>query len=178
MERRHRHILETTRAIKFQGGLPSKFWSICVEAAVYIINRIPSTVLHNKSPYEMLFHRVPTLDHMRIIGYLCYATRLPKQDKFGARAIKVVMMGYGDHQKGYRLYDLENNTFFTSRDVAFFESIFPFQSSQASPFPISPIMSNMPPIDDLVPCVSISSRHMSQPSLKWNPYLQRCLSLM
>lgn len=106
MERRHRHILETTRAIKFQGGLPSKFWGICVEAAIYIINRIPSTMMHKKSPYEIHYHRAPTLDHMRIIGSLCYATRLPKQDKFGSKAIKDVIMGYGVHQKGYKLYDL------------------------------------------------------------------------
>ena len=33
VERRHRHLLETARAIKFQGNLPSKFWGCCVEAA-------------------------------------------------------------------------------------------------------------------------------------------------
>lgn len=49
VERRHRHILETARAIMFQGILPNRFSGLCVEAAVYILNRIPSTVLSSKS---------------------------------------------------------------------------------------------------------------------------------
>lgn len=40
VERRHRHLLETPRAIKFQGNLPSKFWGCCVEAVAYILNRV------------------------------------------------------------------------------------------------------------------------------------------
>ncbi|KAH0657672.1 hypothetical protein KY289_026420 [Solanum tuberosum] len=91
-ERRHRHILETARALKFQGCLPDRFWGICIEAVVYIINRIPSIVLDKKTPYELIYHKVPELKHMRVIGCLCYATNLVKQDKFGPRAIGVVMM--------------------------------------------------------------------------------------
>ena len=37
------------------------------------------------------------------------------------------MMGYGVHQKGYRLLDLENKKFFVCRDVHFNEHVFPFQ---------------------------------------------------
>ena len=65
---------------------------------------------------------------MRVIGCLCYATNLIKGDKLGTRAIKAVLMGYGTTQKGYRLYDLQNKIFFTSRDVCFHEHIFPFHS--------------------------------------------------
>lgn len=36
VERKHRHIMETTRAIKFQGHIPIKFWGECVLAAVHI----------------------------------------------------------------------------------------------------------------------------------------------
>lgn len=37
VERRHRHILETARTIKFQGCLLDRFWGICIEVVVYII---------------------------------------------------------------------------------------------------------------------------------------------
>ena len=33
VERKQRHLLETTRAIKFQGHLPNRFWGVCIEAA-------------------------------------------------------------------------------------------------------------------------------------------------
>ena len=127
VERKHRHIMETARAIRFQGHIPIKFWGECVLAAVHIINRIPSTVLDNKSPFEMMFSKSPDLSYMRIIGCLCHATKLLRTDKFGPRAIRSVFMGYSTTQKGYKLYDLENKVLFISRDVVFTESIFPFQ---------------------------------------------------
>lgn len=49
--------METTRAIRFQGHFPIKFWEECILAIVHIINRITSTVLQNKSPFEILFKR-------------------------------------------------------------------------------------------------------------------------
>ena len=126
VERKHRHIMETARAIRFQGHIPIKFWGECVLAAVHIINRIPSTVLDNKSPFEMMFSKSTDLSYVRIIGCLCHATKLLRTDKFGPRAIRSVFMGYGTTQKGYKLYDLENKVLFISRDVVFTESIFPF----------------------------------------------------
>ncbi|KAK6797673.1 hypothetical protein RDI58_005375 [Solanum bulbocastanum] len=119
--------METARAIRFQGHIPIKFWGECVLAVVHIINRIPSTVLDNKSPFEMMFSKPPDLSYMRIIGCLCHATKLLRIDKFGPKAIRSVFMGYGTTQKGYKLYDLQNRVFFISRDVVFIESIFPFQ---------------------------------------------------
>ncbi|XP_049394565.1 uncharacterized protein LOC125858813 [Solanum stenotomum] len=106
VERRHMHILETARAIRFQGHLPIRFWGECILVAVFIVNRVPSTVLGNKYPYCMIYKKQVDLCYMRTIGCLCYATNLIKGDKFGTRAIKSAMLGYSSTQKGYKLYDL------------------------------------------------------------------------
>ncbi|XP_019232741.1 PREDICTED: uncharacterized protein LOC109213403 [Nicotiana attenuata] len=74
-----------------------------------------------------MYGRAPSLQHPRIIGCLCFAKVLVRGDKFGARAIGVVHMGYSSSQKGYKLYDLLTNSFFVSRDVKLMENIFPFQ---------------------------------------------------
>ncbi|KAL3375566.1 hypothetical protein AABB24_006833 [Solanum stoloniferum] len=132
VERKHRHILETARAIRFQGQLPIRFWGECILAVVIIINRVPSTVIGNKSPYYMLHKKQPDLSYMRTIGCLCYATKLIKGDKFGTRATKSVMLGYSSTQKGYKLYDWETKSIFVSQDVQFLEHIFPFQSNNAN----------------------------------------------
>lgn len=129
VERRHRHILETARAIKFQASFPDKFWRLCVEASVYVFNRIPSTVLAGMSPFERLYGRPPSFDHMKIIGCLCFATVLPKHDKFSPRAVRAVLVGYGTTQKGYKLYSLDTKQFFISRDVVFMKANFPFQGT-------------------------------------------------
>lgn len=96
---------------------------------MYILNRIPSTVLGGKSPFEMLYNKHPSLMHLRVLGCLCFATHLTQKDKFSPRAVRAVLVGYSTYQKGYRLYDLENNSFFVSRDVVFMETIFPFKGS-------------------------------------------------
>lgn len=55
VERRHRQILEVARAIRFQDNLPIRFWGLCVQNAVYLINRIPSTALSGRSPFAVFF---------------------------------------------------------------------------------------------------------------------------
>lgn len=59
---------------------------------------------------------------MKIIGCLCFATLLPKHDKFSPRAVKAVLVGYGTTQKGFKLYNLDTKQFFISRDVVFMEA--------------------------------------------------------
>lgn len=127
VERKHRHILEIARALRFEVGLPIKFWGECVLTATYIINTLPSRAIGNQTPYEILMQRVPSYDHIRIFGCLAYARDNKKGgDKFGERGRKCIFVGYPNTQKGYRVYDLNSHQIFTC-DVRFFETIFPFK---------------------------------------------------
>ena len=54
VERKHRHLLEVSRTLRFQASLPIKFWSDCVLTATHLINRMPSTVLNDNCPIEVL----------------------------------------------------------------------------------------------------------------------------
>ncbi|XP_070007719.1 uncharacterized protein [Nicotiana sylvestris] len=73
VERKHRHLLEITRALRFQAHIPIKFWGYCVITAAYLINRLPSSVLKGCSPYELLYNRKPQLGHLKTSGCLCFA---------------------------------------------------------------------------------------------------------
>ena len=55
VERKHKHLLETTRALFFQSNLPHSFWGECIVCATYIINCLLLSYLQNVSPYEKLF---------------------------------------------------------------------------------------------------------------------------
>ncbi|KAK4389632.1 Retrovirus-related Pol polyprotein from transposon RE2 [Sesamum angolense] len=101
-----------------------------------------STYLTLLGPFSIRLHflvsfgKLPSLDHLRVFGCLCYATNtLPHKDKFEPRASKCVFMGYSQIHKGYRLYNIADKTIFTSRDVQLHESQFPFE--QISPTPTS-----------------------------------------
>ncbi|XP_019257740.1 PREDICTED: uncharacterized protein LOC109235953 [Nicotiana attenuata] len=98
--RKHRHILEVARALKFQSGVPIRFWGDCVKTAVYVINRLPTPVLEGRTPYELLYGKEPKVDYLRVFGYQCHATNLPRGDKIAPRARKVVFIGDVVFQEG------------------------------------------------------------------------------
>ncbi|KAL6320916.1 hypothetical protein AAG906_010725 [Vitis piasezkii] len=127
VERKHKHILNVGRALRFQANLPIYFWGESVLAAVHLINRTPSPLLHNKTPFEILFGTPPSYAAIHTFGCLSFAhDQKSKGDKFASRSRKCVFLGYPFGKKGWKLFDLDTKELFVSRDVKFFEDVFPF----------------------------------------------------
>lgn len=133
VERKHRTLLNSARALMFHSGLPLKFWPYSLLTATWILNRIPSEVLDWLSPCEVLFKKEPDFSMLRPFGCLAYAMNLsPYRGKFDTRSIKCIFLGYNHSHKGYQLNDLDNHNVFVSRDVKFVHDKFPFASSSCS----------------------------------------------
>jgi hypothetical protein len=97
-ERKNRHILEVTRSLLFQTNVPKRFWSEAVLTAVHLINRLPSIVLKNKSPLEILNKRKSKLDHLSVFGCI-YFVHIKRHNKLDKNTVKTIFLGYSSQKK-------------------------------------------------------------------------------
>ncbi|GAU34891.1 hypothetical protein TSUD_144220 [Trifolium subterraneum] len=165
VERKHRHILNVARALKFQGNLPISFWGECILTAGYLINGTPTPLLNGKSPYEMLNGKPPSYEHLKVFGSMCYAhNQGRKGDKFASRSRKCVFVGYPHGKKGWKLFDLDTNTYFVSRDVDFFEDEFPFRHATVTSG--SEAMSHMLDEEAIIETEIVDSEEMTNDELQ------------
>ncbi|GJY74958.1 ribonuclease H-like domain-containing protein, partial [Tanacetum coccineum] len=95
--------------------------------------RLPSSVLNGKSPFSLMYGREPNLSHLRSFGCLCFATVVKGSDKFSHRSEKCILIGYASGKKAYKLFSLENRNVLYSRDVKFYETVFPYKMSNNEP---------------------------------------------
>lgn len=89
VERKHRHILQVARVLKFQSQVPIEFWGECAF----------------KTPFELLYSKPPSYAHLRVFDCLAYTTNVHTSHKFDQRATPSIFISYPDGQKGCKLYD-------------------------------------------------------------------------
>ncbi|GKA15002.1 zinc finger, CCHC-type containing protein [Tanacetum coccineum] len=122
VERRNRTVLSTTRSMMKAMKLPLTFWAEAVRHAIYILNRVPTRALEDKTPYEALYNRKPNLENLRIFGCTAYAkVTIPHLKKLDDRSIPMIYLGVEEGSKACRLYDPIAKKKHVSRDVKFME---------------------------------------------------------
>ncbi|GJY21037.1 zinc finger, CCHC-type containing protein [Tanacetum coccineum] len=123
VEKRNRTVLSTTRSMMKAMKLPLTFWAEAVKHAIYILNRVPTRALVDKTPYEALYNRKPNLENLRIFGCTAYAKiTIPHLKKLDDRSIPMINLGVEEGSKACRLYDPKGKTKHVSRDVRFMET--------------------------------------------------------
>ena len=90
-----KHLLNVARSLLFQSNIPLVYRSDCVLTDAFLINRLPSHLLKNLSPYECLTGKTPTYNQFKTFSCLCYASTLLKdRNKCSPRALPCIFLGY------------------------------------------------------------------------------------
>lgn len=55
--RKHRHIVEMALTLMINNGVPKHLWVEAFTTAVYLINRLPFSVINMQSPFSSLYGR-------------------------------------------------------------------------------------------------------------------------
>ena len=109
--------------------MPLKFWDQAFLTATYLINILPSKVLDNKTPVELLLNEKPHYNSLRVFGCACWPNLRPYNTrKLAFRSTQCVFLGYNSLHKGFKCLEPNTGRIYISQDVVFDENVFPFSS--------------------------------------------------
>ena len=105
--------------------------------AVHLINKLPTQILKNRSPYQLVYNQEPEYSSLKNFGCTCYPCLRPySTSKLDSRSERCVFLGYSAFHSGYRCLSLASGKLYTSCDVTFIENIYPYKE-QLQQTPIS-----------------------------------------
>jgi hypothetical protein len=119
VKRRNQSIVTMARSLLKTRGLPAAFWGEAVTTAVYL-NRTPTKSVAGKTPFEAWHGHKPTVEHLRVFGFLAYVkvTR-PHLKKLDDRSVAMVFIGYEPDVKAWHFYDPVAQRVHVSCDAVF-----------------------------------------------------------
>ncbi|GKC13095.1 ribonuclease H-like domain-containing protein [Tanacetum coccineum] len=123
VERKNKTLIEAARTMLADSLLPIVFWAEAVNTACYVLNRVLVTKPHNKTPYELIIDRPPSLSFMRPFG--CPDTILNTLDplgKFDGKAEEGFLVGYSVNSKAFRVFNSQTRKVEENLHVNFLEN--------------------------------------------------------
>ena len=160
-ERKHKHLVECSLTMLSHSHLPISYWSYTISTATHIINRLPTPILNNLPPWEVLYKTKPDIKHLRIFGCTCSPLLRPyNSHKLQPHTKPCLFLGYPTYSKGYICLDPTTHRIYITRHVLFNE--FKFLFHQNSPFSFGSFSSSL--WHSSHTCQSLPTSHPTQPS--------------
>ncbi|GJT95577.1 putative ribonuclease H-like domain-containing protein [Tanacetum coccineum] len=105
-ERKNKTLIEAVRTMLSDSLLPTTFWAEAVNTGCYVQSRVLVTKPHNKTSYELLLGKPPSISFMRPFG--CLVTILNTLDplgKFDRKADEGFLVGYSINSNAFRVFN-------------------------------------------------------------------------
>ena len=101
-ERKNRIMVEATKAMLFDQGLPLFLWAEAYKTAVYIQNSCPHTALGRKTPEEVFTGTRQAVSDIHIIGSVRYChVHADNRKTLDPSGEKGLLVGYNEISKAY-----------------------------------------------------------------------------
>ena len=122
-ERLNRTLIERTRSMLIDSGLPPSLWAEAISTANYLRNLSPS-LNRTETPYQLMWGKVPSVKHLRVFGARAFV-HVPKELRSKLDPVSVAgrMVGYSQTSKGYRILLDGSNKVVVGRSIVFDEAI-------------------------------------------------------
>nr|GEW04724.1 hypothetical protein [Tanacetum cinerariifolium] len=102
-KKKNRTLIEAARTMLANSLLHILFWAEAVNTTCYVQNRVLVTKPHNKTPYELLLGKTPSIGFLRPFG--CHVTIINTLDplgKFNGKADEGFLVGYSVSSKAFK----------------------------------------------------------------------------
>ncbi|GJY08936.1 putative ribonuclease H-like domain-containing protein [Tanacetum coccineum] len=122
-ERNNMTLIEAARTMLANSLLSTVFWAEVVKTACYVLNRVLVTKPHNKTPYELIIGKPPSISFMRPFG--CPVTILNTLDplgKFDGKAKEKFLVGYSVNSKAFMVFNSQTRKVEENLHVNFLEN--------------------------------------------------------
>ena len=122
-ERKNHTIMEMVRCLMFEKNLPKEYWAEETHTTIFLLNRLPTKAIAEKTPYEAWYGFKPSLKNPKVFGCLCfvYVPQI-KREKLDKKAEEKIFIGYSSISKAYKIFQPNTKFFLISRDVHFMEN--------------------------------------------------------
>jgi len=114
-------LVTLARTMMIDRAIDKELWTYILNAACYIINRVPTKANNGKSPIELWTGKVPDLSHLKVIGCPAYKHIETNVGKLDPRATKCIMVGYDTNSPAYLIWNPDTGRVSRSRNVQFNE---------------------------------------------------------
>lgn len=116
-ERLDRTMIEKAPWLLYEAGLEKRVWAEAVNTACYLRNNSMFSDL-STTPHELFFGRKTDLGHIRVFRSEAMV-HIPKEkmQKWDKKSKKLILVGFHEITKGYKLYNRRTGQISTSRDV-------------------------------------------------------------
>ena len=122
-ERLNRYIVERIIAIAKEKNIPLSLWPYLIQGIAHIKNRTYNSII-NKTPYEALTGKMPTIGYIKTLGSLVYTLnyKANRKGKLDDKSKKGILVGF-ESSNNYLVFIPEENKVINTKDIIIKEDL-------------------------------------------------------